>query len=139
MGQGDRQMLYLDSKIISFYISTLNKLRDRVVNRVGDLLGVNDKNDAKITTGILLFCCYLLSAAADLHSNLFAVEISFMLKSILKNTEIFVLHVYVKAINMFDYGTSGECRGASIQTGIGFADLSDTYCPFNVFCIVLLQ
>ena len=38
----------------------------------------------------------------------------------------------MRATDEFDHGTSRECRGASVQTGIVSSDCSDTFVPGGV-------
>ena len=56
-----------------------------------------------------------------------------------RNKAYLVEHVQMRATDELDYGSSRDCRGTSVQTGIDPPDCGDTYVPGCILGQALAQ
>ena len=121
------------------HILLYEEIHKCAMSRAGELLGVDNEIDA-LENQLVIFllrtftwrCRLAFKVVWGRHQ--LHVEIY-----VWRNKALLVEHVQVRSTDEFDHGTSRECRGASVQTGIVPTDCGDIYVPGGVHCSSLAK
>ena len=104
------------------------------MSRAGKRVGVNDVIDA-LDNQLVIFMLSTLTWRCRLANKVVWRGHQLHVKIYgWRNKALLVEHVQGRSTDKLYQGTSCECRGASVQTGINFTDLGDSHVPGNVFC-----
>ena len=104
------------------------------MSRAGELLGVDDMIDALDNQLVIFLLRTLTWRCRFAHKVVWGRHQPHVEIYVWRNKAFLVEHVQMRATDELDHGTSRECRGASVQTGIVPTDCGDTHVPANVLC-----
>ena len=104
------------------HILLYEEIHKCAMSSAGELLGVDDKIDA-FDNHLVMFLLRTLTWRCRLAHKVVLGRHQLHVKIyVWRNKAFLVEHVQMRATDELDHGTSRECRGASIQTGIVLTD-----------------
>ena len=131
----DRCFIWTRDKWCRKFCST----RTPISARSGELLNVNDKIDA-LDNQLVIFLLNILSWSRRFaHKVVWGRHQLYVEIYVWRNKAFSVEHVQMRVTDKLDYGTSRECRGASVQNSIVPTDCGDTHVPAAVLCTSFAQ
>ena len=120
------------------HILLYEEIHKCAMSRAGELLGVDNKIDA-LDNQLVMFLLRTLTWRCRLaHKVVWGRHQLHVKIYVWRNKALLVIHVKMRATDKLDHGTSRECRGASVQTGI-VPDCGDTHLPAGVLCLSFAQ